>query len=124
MRCLSPGRGQGRSRPGPPSLVAEVKVCTQLRSYSWPPMGGVALLLERSEVMVGVPLDWEAGRVLVSWGGGEGQSPGLPVCRPPAWPGGGDGPPSGPCVGVPGWWGGLLFKDHHLTFIFGCDWAC
>lgn len=31
---------------------------------------------------------------------------------------------SGLCVCRPGWWEGVLFKDYHLIFIFGCGWAC
>lgn len=30
----------------------------------------------------------------------------------------------GPCVCTPGWWEGVLFKDYHLIFIFGCGQAC
>lgn len=30
----------------------------------------------------------------------------------------------GPGVCTPGWWEGVLFKDRHLIFIFGCGWAC
>ena len=52
-----------------------------------------------------------------------GAEPGAPRCAA-SHVASGSSFPSGLCVCRPGRWEGVLFKDYHLIFIFGCGWAC